>query len=138
MSILSLAHACIKTTSLEQTKSFYCDGFGFEKLFDFTRRGECVGFYLKAANRTFIEVFLEGEVENMDKRTLNHFCLETGDLKSLRQKLVDHGYTPGEIKMGADQTWQFWVTDPNGLAVEAQEYTPNSAQLTHKNVEVNW
>ena len=31
MSILSVAHACIKTTSLEQTAAFYCDGLGMKK-----------------------------------------------------------------------------------------------------------
>jgi catechol 2,3-dioxygenase-like lactoylglutathione lyase family enzyme len=138
MSKLSLAHACINTTSLEQTASFYCDALGLERHFDFTRAGKPGGFYLKAANGAFIEVFLVAETEITGARILNHFCLETGDLKGLRQRLVDHGYQPGEIKMGADQTWQFWINDPNGLPVEFQEYTAQSAQHTGKTVEINW
>jgi len=138
MSILSLAHACIKTASLEQTSAFYCDALGMKKLFDFTRDSRVIGTYFKAENDSFVEVFLTDAVENTDRRCLNHFCLETGDLQGLRQRLLDHGYTPGEIKMGADKTWQFWITDPNGLAVEFQQYTPESAQYTGANVEVNW
>ena len=138
MFILSLAHACIKSTSLEQTSAFYCDALGMKKHFDFTRNGQVIGLYLKASNDSFVEVFLADAVENTDRRCLNHFCLETSDLEGLRQRLLDRGYNPGEVKMGADKTWQFWVTDPNGLAVEFQQYTPESAQQTGADVEVNW
>ena len=138
MSIRSLAHACIKTTSLEQTSGFYCDGLGMKKLFEFTRNGRVIGFYLKASELSFVEVFLAAEVEKTDGRCLNHFCLETEDIEALRRRLVEHGYQPGEIKMGADRTWQFWIMDPNGLAVEFQQYTPESAQHTGESVEVNW
>ena len=138
MSILSLAHACIKSASLEQTSAFYCDGLGMKRHFDFTRQGKLIGFYLKAANDTFVEVFLADAVENTDRRCLNHFCLETTDIQALRQRLLDHGYAPGDVKMGADKTWQFWINDPNGLPIEFQQYTPESAQYTGANVEVNW
>jgi len=109
-----------------------------QKHFEFTRAGQVFGFYLKASNDTFVEVFLAAEVENTEARCLNHFCLETGDLEALRQRLVDRGYQPGEIIMAVDQTPQFWITDPNGLPVEFQQYTPASAQLTGQSVEVNW
>ena len=138
MSILSLAHACIKTSSLEKTLAFYCDGLGMKKHFEFTRGGQLFGYYFKASNATFVEVFLAEAVENTDRRCLNHFCLETEDIQGLRQRLVEHGYEPGEVKMGADKTWQFWINDPNGLAIEFQQYTSESAQYTGANVEVNW
>jgi len=159
MPILSVAHACIKTASLDQTEAFYRGGLGLEKKFDFTRRGQVIGFYLKASNHTFIEVFLDNAVENTDqhcldadrrcldaarrcldadRRCLSHFCLETDDLEGTRRRLAEQGWKPGEIKTGADRTPQFWVTDPNGLAVEFQQYTPESAQHTGQAVEVNW
>jgi lactoylglutathione lyase/glyoxylase I family protein len=138
MSTLSLAHACIKTTSLEQTEAFYCEVLGLKKHFEFTRKDKVIGLYLKGSNDSFIEVFLTDEVENTNSRCLNHFCLETDDLAALRQRLVDRGYKPGEINTGADETLQFWTTDPNGLAVEFQQYTARSAQYTGANVEVNW
>jgi len=138
MSTLALAHACIKTASLQQTEQFYCDALGLKKHFEFTRAGKVIGLYLKGSNESFVEVFLTDEVDNTNRRCLNHFCLETDDLKALRQRLIDRGFQPGDIKMGADQTWQFWINDPNGLSVEFQEYTGKSAQRTGANVEVDW
>ncbi|HEX4085665.1 MAG TPA: VOC family protein [Chthoniobacteraceae bacterium] len=138
MAITSLAHACIKTTDLSRTEAFYCGGLGMEKTFNFTRRGEIIGFYMKAANNTFVEVFLDSAIEHTDRRCLNHFCLETDDLEGLRSRLIERGWEPEPIKMGADQTAQFWMKDPNGLAVEFQQYTEDSAQRTGRHVEVNW
>jgi catechol 2,3-dioxygenase-like lactoylglutathione lyase family enzyme len=138
MSIKSLAHVCIKTTDLDATAKFYCGALGMTKFFDFTRRGEVIGFYMKATNETFVEVFLADEVQKIDKQVLGHFCLETASLKDLRAKLTAEGYTPGEITMGADHTPQFWMKDPNGMDLEFQEYTEQSAQITGQPVEVNW
>jgi catechol 2,3-dioxygenase-like lactoylglutathione lyase family enzyme len=138
MSIKSLAHVCIKTTDLETTADFYSGALGFTRHFDFTRQGKVIGFYMKAANETFVEVFLVDEVTGLDKQVLNHFCLETESLEALHQQLSVRGYSPGPIKMAADHTAQFWMKDPNGLALEFQEYSDKSAQRTGQNVEVDW
>ncbi len=136
MHILSIAHPCIVTNDLEKTAAFYCEALGLTRHFDFTRKGEVVGFYLKAANETFLEVFLKEDVEITKARCLNHFCLETGDIEALRQRLVDLGYKPGEFRIGSDQSRQFWIDDPNGLPIEFQQYTPESSQRTGRNAEM--
>ena len=138
MSIQSVAHVCLKTTNLDATEDFYCGALGLKKHFNFTKQGKIIGFYMKASNETFVEVFLADETEKLGKQVLNHFCLETDSLEGLRKTLVERGYAPGEIKMGADQSFQFWMKDPNGLDVEFQEYTEKSSQITGQNVEVNW
>jgi catechol 2,3-dioxygenase-like lactoylglutathione lyase family enzyme len=138
MPIKSLAHVCLKTTDLNATAAFYCGALGMTKHFDFVRRGQVIGFYMKMANDTFVEVFLADEIEKIDKQILHHFCLETESLEDLRNHLIQRGYSPGELKMGADHTPQFWMKDPNGMDLEFQEYTPASAQLTGRPVEVNW
>ena len=138
MSIKSIAHVCIKTTDLDATADFYCGALGFTRHFDFTRKGKVIGFYMKTASENFVEVFLADEISGVEKQSLNHFCLETESLGGLRQKLITRGYEPGEIKMGADQTLQFWMKDPNGLALEFQEYSEKSAQRNPHTVEVNW
>ncbi len=138
MSIKSVAHVCLKTTDLARTTDFYCGALGLTKHFNFIRDGKIIGAYFKAANDTFVEVFLADEVERMGKQVLNHFCLETASLEALRQSLLARGLTVGEIKLGADQTPQFWMKDPNGLDLEFQQYTPKSAQLTGRDVEVDW
>jgi catechol 2,3-dioxygenase-like lactoylglutathione lyase family enzyme len=137
--IKSLAHVCIKTTDLEKTSDFYCGALGMVKAFQFTRKGEVIGFYLKASEDTFIEVF---RVDHADHTTtghkLSHFCLQTDAIEDIRRRLEDRGYAPREITMGADNTTQFWVVDPNDLDIEFQQYTENSSQFTGKDVEVNW
>ena len=137
MSIKSLGHVCIKSTDLEATLAFYT-AMGMTKQFDFTRKGKLIGFYLKADNTTFVEVFLADEVEKIDKQVLHHFCLETDSLEGLRKTLLERGYAPGEIKMGADQSPQFWMKDPNGMDLEFQQYTEKSSQIIGADVEVNW
>jgi catechol 2,3-dioxygenase-like lactoylglutathione lyase family enzyme len=138
MSIKSLAHVCVKTRDLQRTLDFYCGALGMQKLFNFTRKGEVIGFYLKASNDTFIEVFRSGNAElTCDGQILGHFCFETDAIEKLRQTLVEQGYAPREIMMGADNALQFWIHDPNGLDIEFQQYTEQSSQFTGKNVEVN-
>ncbi len=138
MSIKSVAHVCLKSTDLDATAEFYCGALGLTRHFDFTREGKVIGFYMKTVNETFVEVFLADEIAKIEKQVLNHFCLETEDLKALHEKLVARGYAPGPIKLGADQTWQFWMADPNGMALEFQEYGERSSQRTGQPVEVNW
>jgi lactoylglutathione lyase len=138
MSIKSLAHVCVKTRDLQRTLDFYGGALGMRKLFDFTQKGEVIGFYLKASNATFIEVFRTTDTNpTSDGHILSHFCFETDSIEKLRQTLVDHGHAPDEIIMGADNALQFWIQDPNGLNIEFQQYTEDSSQFTGKNVEVN-
>ena len=131
MSITSVAHACIRTTDLAATLRFYVEGLGMTKAFNFVREGKIVGFYLKAENTTYVEVF---EVDSLSPVTgtpcLGHFCLQTEKIAQLHQRLLDLGYAPGNLHTARDHTPQFWIQDPNGLDVEFQEYTANSCQLT--------
>jgi Glyoxalase/Bleomycin resistance protein/Dioxygenase superfamily len=117
---------------------FYCGALGMQRLFNFTQKGETIGFYIKASNDTFIEVFRTNDTQpTTDGQILNHFCLETDSIEKLRQTLVEQGHAPREIIMGADNALQFWIQDPNGLDIEFQQYTEYSSQFTGKNVEVN-
>ena len=138
MSIQSVAHVCLKTTDLDATDDFYCGALGMKKFFNFTQKGKIIGFYMKASNETFVEVFLADETEKMGKQVLNHFCLQTDSIEDLRKAIIERGYSPNEIKMGADNSPQFWMKDPNGMDLEFQEYAEESSQMTGRDVEVNW
>jgi catechol 2,3-dioxygenase-like lactoylglutathione lyase family enzyme len=138
MPIKSVAHVCIKSTDLEATARFYCDDLGLQRQFNFINKGKLIGFYMKTANLTFVEVFLADELEKVGKQPLHHFCLETDDIHALREALVARGHEPGKIIMGADDAWQFWMADPSGLAIEFHQYTETSGQFTGRDVEVNW
>jgi catechol 2,3-dioxygenase-like lactoylglutathione lyase family enzyme len=140
MSITSLAHVCIKTRDLDATADFYCGALGLTRHFDFTRKGKVIGFYLKAGSTTFVEVFLESEVLPIDrhKAVLSHLCLETDDIENLHASLVARGLNPGKIVMGSDKAIQFWMDDPNGMAIEFQQYTQACSQFTGQSVEAHW
>jgi len=138
MSIKSLAHVCIKSNDLDATTAFYCGALGMQRLFDFTRNGKVIGFYMKADNTTFIEVFEAGEITPIQQQALNHLCLETGDIVALQKDLAARGLQPGDVKMGADNSYQFWMKDPGGMSIEFHQYTDKSSQFTGQSVEVNW
>ena len=105
--------------------------WGWNGQFNFTRNGRVIGFYLKLSERNFIEVFETKEVvPTVDHdSSLGHYCLETDDMEAVRQRFVDKGFAPGEIKMGADNSLQFWITDPSGVPFEFHQYTDRSAQF---------
>jgi catechol 2,3-dioxygenase-like lactoylglutathione lyase family enzyme len=138
MKIKSVAHLCLKTADLQRTLEFYCGALGLKRWFNFSKEGDIIGCYLKASNETFIEVFLMSDVDRTvsGQSILNHFCLETDDIEKLHKSLTARSYTPKDLVMGADGTWQFWITDPNGLDIEFQQYTSQSSQSTAANVEL--
>ncbi len=138
MPIQSLAHVCILTADLAATLKFYCGALGMRKQFDFTKQGRVIGFYLQAGNRTFFEVFETGQAPAGKSGNLAHFCFETDSVEATRQALLQAGYAPDAIKLGCDNTYQFWITDPNGVRFEFHQYTPESAQFREENVEVSW
>ena len=133
-----MAHVCLRVTDLDRTLKFYRDGIGLKPHFNFTRKGKPIGFYLEVAKGAYVEVFETNDPIGEGKRSLDHFCIETDAMESLRERLIQHGYSPGESKLGADQSHQFWIKDPDGVAIEFHQYTPESAQLTGRDVEVNW
>ncbi len=137
----SIAHVCIKSPDLARTLDFYCGGLGLARQFNFTRQGRVIGFYLQLAERSFIEVFEAEDAEpTLANAGLHHYCLETDHMEAVRRRLVEWGFEPGEVRKGADESLQFWVTDPSGVRFEFHQYTDRSAQFdaSHRDVEVTW
>ena len=92
-----------------------------------------------ASHRVFLKKYhCSAAIERTDNSGVKIFAYPGYLINGEISKLVDHGYAPGEIKMGADQTAQFWMKDPNGLDVEFQQYNEKSSQRTGQDVEVNW
>lgn len=133
--IKQLAHICINARDLEETAAFYEEGLGMERHFDFKRKGEWFGYYLRVGANTFIEVFNRdpGEVGN-----INHVALEVSDMEAVLERLRKFGAEVTEKKLGADNSWQAWTEDPNGVRIEFHEYTSTSSQVTGQACEVNW
>lgn len=131
--IKGIAHICIAAADLAAAEKFYCSGLGLKKGFDFIRDGKIFGFYLKVSERSFIEVFQQAGMPVNENCAIRHLCLEVDDLDQLAQRLAGHGYETTKKCLGADHSWQMWVTDPSGVKIEFHQYTPESSQLTGGN-----
>lgn len=135
--IKALAHVCIYSRDLERTRKFYCDGLGLVIKFRFMRQGELFGFYISISDSQFIEVFRRDEASQGTPQ-IGHICLETDDLEGMRKKLTAAGIETTEPKLGSDQSWQMWMHDPDGTAIEFHQYTPQSTQYTGEDCQVTW
>ena len=130
-----LAHVCIYSTDLEETARFYFKALDLEKGFEFVKDGVLFGYYIKLGSNTFIEVFKgdPGEVGN-----INHIAIQVDDIDSAITRVKEHGYDIGQKALGADHSWQVWVTDPDGVRIEFHQYTGKSLQLTGGTCLVDW
>lgn len=128
--IKGIAHICIGTLDLAATERFYCSGLGMTKGFEFIRKNRVIGFYLQAGANTFVEVFLRDKVIPQPDAPISHLCLEVQDIDETIARLKAGGYETTEKKMGADRSWQAWVSDPAGVRIEFHQYTPQSSQVT--------
>jgi catechol 2,3-dioxygenase-like lactoylglutathione lyase family enzyme len=137
MKVKSIAHICILSKDLEATRHFYCDLLGFEKIFDFIKEGRVSGFYFKINDDNFIEVFEDKETENTHSKIL-HICFATENIRKLKKMFNSKNIETTDIILGSDNSYQFWVKDPDGIDIEFHEYTDKSSQITKKNAEMNW
>ncbi len=134
--ISGIAHVCIEARELEASEAFY-RALGLERKFAFRRGEEVIGFYLDCGRGTFVEVF-HADARPAGPSPLRHVCLEVEGLDALLERLRAAGIDAGDKTMGCDGSWQAWLTDPDGVAIELHEYTPRSAQRTGADCEVDW
>jgi catechol 2,3-dioxygenase-like lactoylglutathione lyase family enzyme len=127
--ITGIAHTCFTVSDLERSIAFYRDGLGLRPAFDFTNEeGRRFGLYLHAGGRNFIELF-EGTLGDPAKgQSFRHICLEVDDIEATVQELRGRGVEVSDPKLGRDQSWQAWITDPDGNRFELHQYTPESWQ----------
>ena len=130
--IQQIAHLCLGSTDLKKSEHFYCTTLGLAKHFRFLRDGKEFGFYLDLGNQTFIEIFEQPTVEATARNPIQHLCLQVPDIAAVITALRAQGYAVSDQKLGADQSWQCWVTDPDGVRIEMHQYTADSSQVTHR------
>ena len=107
---------------------------------DMEKRGDAVWItYLEITDHQYLELFsYEGEDQTItfvpgDFGHVGylHLALEVEDIhaayKELKNSDVVISTTPN---MGVEKTWQFWIQDPDGNAIELMQYTEGSWQLT--------
>lgn len=132
--IRRLAHVCLGANDLEAAADFYIKKLGLEMAFEFFRGDQRIGFYVKAGDTTFIEIFADTEARDSARPRIKHFCLEVEDLAGFVSTLSSRGVAVTETKLGADNAWQAWITDPSGIRIELMQYSSDSTQFTGKPV----
>lgn len=132
--IKRIAHLCLISKDLAATERFYTTALGLKKAFNFLTKGTVTGFYLAVGEDSFIEVFLTDQTPDGKSSAIQHFCLEVDSIDEISVCVKKAGYGITEKQMGSDQSWQAWITDPNGVRIELHEYTPASSQLTRSDI----
>jgi len=128
--IKAMAHICVSTKDLDKTEKFYCSCLGLAKKFSFIRDGKVFGYYLQINEHNFIEFFQADAVSSEDKPKVMHFCLEVDDIDKAIKEIRNCGVSITDKKTGSDNSWQAWLTDPNGINIELHQYTDKSSQIT--------
>jgi glyoxylase I family protein len=136
--IRQLAHVCIFARSLEETAAFYAGALGIERKFSFMREGREIGFYLETGGTTHIEVFANTAAGRAEINQIDHLCLEVVNMDAAIARIRGQGVDVSDKKMGCDETWQTWLSDPNGVRIELFEYTGTSAQFCGGDRVANW
>ena len=129
--INGIAHICLSVENLDVMEEFYVKRLGLSHAFDFKgKNGERVGAYIRIGNRAFLEMFIgrkkaDSQIEGLAYR---HVCLEVDDLSDTVAAIRSHGVEVSEPMLGSDNSWQAWITDPEGNRIELHQYTPESWQ----------
>jgi len=130
--ITGLAHVCFVVSDLDASIKFYTDVLGLTPAFDFTdEQGERFGIYLHAGGRTFVELFQGDPDPPAERQSYQHFCLEVEDFEQTVEDLRARGAEATDVKLGTDQSWQAWLSDPDGNRLELHGYTADSRQAPH-------
>lgn len=133
-----LAHVNVGSYNLAESERFYCEILGMKKAFDFVKDDAPFGFYVSAGETTFIEVFIHSPETDCKRPLINHLCLEVEDLDAVIATIRGKGWEVTDKKLGVDQSWQAWITDPSGVRIELMQYTADSSQYTGKTCVANW
>ena len=130
--VKGLAHVCFVVRDIEASIVFYHRKLGLAHAFDFKdSQGRRTGVYLKAGARSFVELF-QGEVSQPEgKPSFQHICLEVDDIEATAKDLKAKGVEVGPVTLGCDNSYQAWLSDPDGNRIELHGYTPKSWQGPH-------
>ena len=127
--ITNLAHVCFRVSDLERSLHFYCDLLGLAPAFEFRNaEGRRFGQYVHLGGRNFVELFDAQLGAPAEGQSYGHICLEVKDIEGTARALRERGVEVTEIKLGRDQSYQAWLSDPDGNRIELHDYTPQSWQ----------
>lgn len=128
--IAGLSHACFVVADLERSLEFYRDRLGMPVAFEFrSPEGRLTGVYLHVGARTFVELFQGKPEPTAQNASYKHICLEVDEIETTIAELTGRGVEVTGKKLGSDNSWQAWLTDPDGNRIELHAFTPKSKQV---------
>jgi lactoylglutathione lyase len=135
--IKRIAHVCLHVKDLKRSLEYY-EKLGFRLKFKFTKNGAFFGAYMEIAEGNYIEMFENKSLDKPVNTGIVHFCLETEDLDGFMAMLKKQGIPFTPKTLGCDNTYQIWLSDPDGNPFEIHAYTVESAQFSGQSVEADW
>jgi len=127
-----LSHLALTVKDMEKSKDFYCRVLGLKKVFEINepKTGDPWIVYLHVGKRQFVELFYNGTRDNPWEpalRGFNHICFEVEDIQQFERHVKAEGYAlDKQPKLGIDNNWQCWITDPDGVRIEVMQISPDS------------
>ena len=124
-----LAHICFIVSDLDRSAEFYRDKLGLRQAFELNlNEGAIRGLYFHVGGRTFIELFERRDKDKPVGGGSGHFCIEVADIEKTVSALRERGVEVSDVKLGVDNNYQAWITDPDGNRIELHQYTAESLQ----------
>ncbi len=106
-----IAHICLHVRDLRRSIAYY-EKLGLSVKFRFSRQGSPFGAYLEIGPGSYIELFEQPDVEQVENRSIAHFCLESEDIEASIAMLRAAGIAFTEKKLGCDETYQILALGP--------------------------
>jgi catechol 2,3-dioxygenase-like lactoylglutathione lyase family enzyme len=131
--LTSIAHVAFHVSDMQKSLDFYCGLLGLTKAFELHDKEDRPWIvYLKVCDMQFIELFHggEGTVKPLSKQTgYHHFCFSVDDMHAFADMLHKRGlFLDKSPRLGGDKNLQLWITDPDGVAIEIMQMSPDSPQ----------
>ncbi len=122
--LTGISHIALYVHDLNQSRVFYKDFLGFAEPYWLTNQdGTTRMTWIKINDLQSIELFPEA-TNGTDR--LYHLALETDDAPGMRNYLAARGVkVPATVARGKIGNLNFFITDPDGHAVEIVQYLPS-------------
>ena len=116
----AFAHINLPVSDSARSSTFFCSHFGFRRGPSFTdAEGRETGVFLYLNRGMFIELIATSQVE----RWQGHICLVVEDIAQTVARLRGAGLVVRDISLGRSLGWMAFLKDPDGHALELNEYS---------------
>jgi catechol 2,3-dioxygenase-like lactoylglutathione lyase family enzyme len=129
MALEALDHCAIRTTCLEQTRSFYVDGLGLEvgprpplslPGYWLYAGGTAVVHLMEIGSQYKADIFGQTMTDQRGAEGpgVDHLAFRVSGLAAVRERLTALGIPYRELSMSAVDLHQVFAVDPNGVIAE--------------------